>query len=173
MKQIFRIRMQYLQICEHMQCFKEMGKQLGGFVNPFAEDIIQTSAIWWERIEIEYLIDWWSVFYVTSERPWASYQIRQFAVCVCAGNTGNVFPATVGWRSWHASQHVCPARAVMHAGIVNWRFPLKSVSGKTLPAFQAHAQPVILRIWQEAHIRQPPIRWHIIAKEESTSAYNE
>ena len=39
----------------------------------------------------------------------------------------------------------------MHAGIVNWRFPLKSVVGKTLPAFPAHTQPAILRIWQEAH----------------------
>ena len=25
---------------------------------------------------------------------WASYQIRQIAVCACAGNAGNVFPAT-------------------------------------------------------------------------------
>ena len=39
------------------------------------------------------------------------------------------------------------ARAVMHAGILNQRFPLKSVAGKTLSAFPAHAQPAILRIW--------------------------
>ena len=26
--------------------------------------------------------------------PWASYQIRKFAVGACAGNAGNVFPAT-------------------------------------------------------------------------------
>ena len=43
------------------------------------------------------------------------------------------------------------ARAVMHAGIANWRFPMKSVAGKTFPAFPAHAQPAILHIWQEAH----------------------
>ena len=36
-------------------------------------------------------------------------------------------------------------RAVMHAGIANWRFPLKSVAGKTFPAFPAHAQPAIVR----------------------------
>ena len=30
-------------------------------------------------------------------------------------------------------------------------FSLKSVAGKTFPAFPAHAQPTILRIWQEAH----------------------
>ena len=39
------------------------------------------------------------------------------------------------------------ARAAMHVGIANplWR-------GKTFPAFLAHAQPVILRIWQEAQV---------------------
>ena len=26
--------------------------------------------------------------------PWASYQIRKIAGCLCAGNTGNVFPST-------------------------------------------------------------------------------
>ena len=46
---------------------------------------------------------------------------------------------------------MCNARAVMHAGIANQRFPLKLVAGKTFPALQAHAQPAILRIWQEAH----------------------
>ena len=30
-------------------------------------------------------------------------------------------------------------------------FLLKSVAGKTFPAFPTHAQPTILRIWQEAH----------------------
>ena len=30
-------------------------------------------------------------------------------------------------------------------------FLLKSVAGKTFPAFPAHAQPTISRIWQEAH----------------------
>ena len=39
--------------------------------------------------------------------------------CACAGNTGNVFPATVGKRSRHASRHVRDARAVMHTGIAN------------------------------------------------------
>ena len=34
----------------------------------------------------------------------------------------------------------------MHVGIAN-----PAVAGKTFPAFPAHAQPAILRIWQEAH----------------------
>ena len=55
--------------------------------------------------------------------PWASCQIRKIAGCACAGNAGNVFPASAGSRSRHASSHVRPA----------------------------HAQPAILRIWQEVH----------------------
>ena len=78
---------------------------------------------------------------------WASYQIRKFASCAFAGNAGNIFPATLGQRSRHASRHVHDARTVMHAGIANWRFPLMSVVGKTLPSFGANAQPVILCIW--------------------------
>ena len=73
--------------------------------------------------------------------------------CACAGNAGNVFPATVGKRSRHASRHVCDARAVMHAWIANWRFPLKSAAGETFPAFPVHAQTTISRICQEAHGR--------------------
>ena len=53
--------------------------------------------------------------------------------------------------TWHASRHARHTRAVMHAGIANYRLPLKSVAAKTFPAFPAHAQPAILRIWQEAH----------------------
>ena len=74
---------------------------------------------------------------------WASCQIRKFAGCACAGNAGNVFPATLCLQSRHASRHVRDARAVMHVGIANWRFPLMSVAGKTFPAFPAHAQPAI------------------------------
>ena len=39
----------------------------------------------------------------------------------------------------------------MHAGIANQQFPLNSVARKTFPAFPVHAQPAILRIWQEDH----------------------
>ena len=53
--------------------------------------------------------------------------------CACAGNAGNVFPVTAGKRSRHASRHVRHARAVMHAGIANYRFPLKSAAGENVP----------------------------------------
>ena len=53
--------------------------------------------------------------------------------CACAGNAGNVFPVTAGKRSQHASRHVHYARAVMHAGIANKRFPLKSAAEGNVP----------------------------------------
>ena len=53
--------------------------------------------------------------------------------CACAGDAGNVFPITAGERSRHASRHVRHARAVMHAGIANYRFPLKSAAGENVP----------------------------------------
>ena len=53
--------------------------------------------------------------------------------CACAGNAGNVFPVTAGKRSRHASRHARHARAVMHAGIANKRFPLKSAAGENVP----------------------------------------
>ena len=34
------------------------------------------------------------VLLISAGLPWASYQIRKIAVCACAGNVRNVFPAT-------------------------------------------------------------------------------
>ena len=53
--------------------------------------------------------------------------------CACARNAGNVFPATAGKQSRHASRHMRDARAVMHAGIANSRFPLNSAAGGNVP----------------------------------------
>ena len=51
--------------------------------------------------------------------------------CACAGN---IFPATAGKQSRHASRHVRDARAVMHTGIANSRFPLNSAAGGNVPS---------------------------------------
>ena len=40
----------------------------------------------------------------------------------------------------------------MHAGIANYGVPLKSVAGKTFPIIPVHAQPSILRVWQQADV---------------------
>ena len=58
---------------------------------------------------------------------------KQYCGCACAGNAGNAFPVTTGKRSRHASRHVRHARAVMHVGIANLRFPLKSAAGENVP----------------------------------------
>ena len=68
-----------------------------------------------------------------------SCQIQKIAGSACSRNIGNVFPATAGWRSRHASRHV-------HHACANKRFPLKSMAGKTFPVFPAHAQPTIIRM---------------------------
>ena len=68
--------------------------------------------------------------------PWAFCQIWKMEGCACAGR-----PRTF-----------CPQPGVsdpdMHhgTGIANQRFPMKSVAGKTFPAFPAHTQHVILLI---------------------------
>ena len=51
----------------------------------------------------------------------------------CAGNAGNVFPATAGKQYRHASRHVHDARAVMHAGIANSLFLLNSAAEENVP----------------------------------------
>ena len=53
--------------------------------------------------------------------------------CACAGNARNGFPATTGKQSRYASRHVRDARAVMHAGIANSRFPFNSAAGENVP----------------------------------------
>ena len=62
-----------------------------------------------------------------AKSQWASYQIHITTGCACAGNTGNVFPATAlkGNRGLRSGMHhgTCfTARAVVHAGIVNLRW---------------------------------------------------
>ena len=82
---------------------------------------------------------------------WASYQIRKIAGCACAGNVGNVSPAAdFNGNRWLAIPVCITARASRTCRDA-CRDRLPAVAGKTFPAFPAHAQPAILRIWQEAH----------------------
>ena len=84
-------------------------------------------------------------------RQWASYQIRKIAVCACAGNAGNVFLATnFKGNRWLAIPACITARASCTCRDA-CRDRQAAVAGKSFPAFPAHEQPAILRIWQEAH----------------------
>ena len=96
------------------------------------------------------IMSWhWNSFCITG--PWASCQIRKIASCACAGNAGNIPPRRRFQRKPLVSD---PG---MHHGTCDThvldacRDRLPAVAGKTFPAFPAHAQPAILRIWKEAH----------------------
>ena len=84
----------------------------------------------------------------------------QICGCACAGNAGNVFPVTAGKRSQHASRHVRHPRAVMHAGIANQRFPLKSAAGENVPSIPGACATcnftyLVRGPWRIPHLRKP------------------
>ena len=82
---------------------------------------------------------------------WASYQICKIAGCVCAGNARNVFPATDFKGNRKLATPACTTARASRTCRDAYRDRYPAVAGKTFPAFPAHAQPAILRIWQEAH----------------------
>ena len=82
----------------------------------------------------------------TSVESMGLLPVTQNCGCACAGNAGNVFPVTAGERSRHASRHVRHVPWCMPGSLTNG-FLLKSAAGEKFPAFPAHAQPAILRIW--------------------------
>ena len=96
-----------------------------------------------------------SVLVVTSSilynNQWASYQIRQIAGAHAPGMPGMFSPP-----SDTSDPDMHHGTCVTH---VPWCMPESLTSvflwsrrrGKTFPAFPAHAQPTILRIWQEAN----------------------
>ena len=89
----------------------------------------------------------------SSYLPWASCQIRKIAGAHARGMPGTFSPSPL---VSDPDMHHGPC--VTH---VPWCMPGSLTSGflwnrrwgKTFPAFPAHAQPAILRIWQEAHIQ--------------------
>ena len=89
-------------------------------------------------------VDTKSIVSVSIVTEWTSYQIRKIARCACAGNAGNVFPATGFKRKRLVSDHG------MHHGTCSTHVPwcisvsLTRGGGETFPA---HAQPTFLRIW--------------------------
>ena len=108
---------------------------------------ITSHSFLWIRLFIDSSANLFPLKKIVGEKWWTQLICLPLAFqciiggCTCAGNAGNVFPATAVWRSRYASRHVRDLRAVMHDGIAILRFPLKSVAGKTFPAFPAHAQP--------------------------------
>ena len=81
---------------------------------------------------------------INIQLQWASCQIRKIAGCACARN---VFPATEGKRSRHASRHVRTHVPWCTPGSLTSGFLWNRWRGEMFPAFPAHSQPAILRIW--------------------------
>ena len=80
--------------------------------------------------------------------PWASYKIRKIAGCACAGNTGNVFPATDFKGNRQLAIPACITARVWRTCLDACRDRWPAVAGKTFPAFPAHAEPAtIVCIW--------------------------
>ena len=82
---------------------------------------------------------------------WASCQLRKIADAHAPGRPGTFSPPPqVSGPDMHHGTCVpyvpwCMPGSLTSGFLWNWRV------GKTFSAFPAHAQPAILRIWQEAH----------------------
>ena len=82
---------------------------------------------------------------------WASYQIRKIAGAHAPGMPGKFSPPPrVSDPGMHHGTCVTHVPWCMLGSLSN-DFLWSRRRGKTFPAFPAHAQTAILRIWQEAH----------------------
>ena len=83
--------------------------------------------------------------------PWASCQIRKIADAHAPGIPGTFSPSPqVSDPDMHHGTCVTHVPWCMPGSLYS-SFLWNRRRGKTFPAFPAHAQPVFLRIWQEAH----------------------
>ena len=84
-------------------------------------------------------------------KAWASYQIRKIAGAHAPGMLGTFsLPPRVSDPDMHHGTCVTHVPWYMPGSLTGGFLWIRR-RGKTFPAFPAHAQPAILRIWQEAH----------------------
>ena len=84
--------------------------------------------------------------------PWASCQIRKIAGAYARGMPGTFSPSPqVSDPDMHHGTWVTHVPWYIPGSLTSG-FLWKRRRGKTFPAFPAHAQPAILRIWQEVHV---------------------
>ena len=88
---------------------------------------------------------------IARARWWTSYQLRKIVECACAGNAGNVFPATDFKGNRFLAIPACITARASRTCRDACRDRYSALARKTFPAFPAHAQPTSLHIWQEAH----------------------
>ena len=90
-------------------------------------------------------------------RVWAFYQIRKIVGYACTEITGNLFPATDFKGNRLLAIPACITARASRTGRDACRDRKPAVADKTFPAFPAHAQPSILRIWREAYATAPAL----------------
>ena len=89
---------------------------------------------------------------------WASCQIRHIAGAHAPGMSGTLSPPPqVRDPDMHHGTCVTHVPGCMSGSLISG-FLWSRLRGETFPAFPAHAQATILRIWQEAHAGLP---WRI------------
>ena len=87
--------------------------------------------------------------------PWASYQIRKIAGLHEPGMPGTFYPPPrVSDPNMHHGTCVTHVPWCMPGSLTSG-FLWSRRRGKTFPAFPAHAQPAILRIWWAVHSKIP------------------
>ena len=105
-----------------------------------ASVLIMTSE-WWAAILLrpQYYNSQCYYFHIRLPRiPWASYQIHKIAGCTCAGNVGNVFPATDFTK--------------LHKMLLEQLDRLRSENTPTapwLPILLIHIRSQVKKIWEE------------------------
>ena len=97
-------------------------------------------------------------------RAWASCQIRKMVDYACAGNAGNIFPATTGYWSRHASRHVRDARPGCMPGSLASGFLWSRCRGKRSRHSRRmrNAQFCVCGKWPIVFIHEIWHTWHTI-----------
>ena len=129
---------------EHVLCRIHPWPLEGGGI-----DIFKATPLYIEEVDLSVNVEFCRFITVR-----ASYQIRKIVGCACAGMPGR-FP-----RHWRQRKQLV-SDSGMHRDTCGTHVPwctsgsLTRGGGENISAIPAHAQPTILRIWQEAHATLP------------------
>ena len=125
---------------------------------PFTSETILMNTCMYPQTDEFFKTCWYDQLIESQHRPLTRYGNLRVAHAVGIPGTFSPPPTsrkTASKRSRHAAWHV----RLTCRDASGDREP--AVAGKTFPVFLAHAQPTILRIWQEAHENRVQTSWHI------------
>ena len=122
-------------------------KIVSGLTTTWLSKMCITVPLWWESIGDRWFSAWRASHAQSVSLPWASCQISKIAGAHAPGMPGTFSPSSqVSDPDMHHGTcvtHVpwCMSGSLTSGFLWNWR------RGETFPAFPAHAQPAIFRIW--------------------------